>query len=229
MAALVAFLLIVACCLAAPLYAHWANTDPFKSTLDLVIKLNGEDRPVMEQSTEGLGLGYTPMGPTWQLGNYFLGADNQGRDVMARLLYGGLNSLIIAGAATILTLFFGTLLGLLAGFFGGLTDTILSRILDVLWAFPVYLLAISLSIVLIAEASRSVRSPSSRVRSGCPSSSSASSIFPMSRVPFAARCWRCAKASSCSRPLALAFRSIAFSCATSCPMSPPRSSSSCRS
>jgi peptide/nickel transport system permease protein len=59
--------------------------------------------------------------------------------------------LIIAGAATILTLFFGTLLGLLAGFFGGLTDTILSRILDVLWAFPVYLLAISLSIVLIAE------------------------------------------------------------------------------
>jgi peptide/nickel transport system permease protein len=151
MAALVAFLLIVACCLAAPLYAHWANTDPFKSTLDLVIKLNGEDRPVMEQSTEGLGLGYTPMGPTWQLGNYFLGADNQGRDVMARLLYGGLNSLIIAGAATILTLFFGTLLGLLAGFFGGLTDTILSRILDVLWAFPVYLLAISLSIVLIAE------------------------------------------------------------------------------
>ena len=44
----------------------------------------------MEQSTEGLGLGYTPIGPTWELGNYFLGADNQGRDVMARLLYGGL-------------------------------------------------------------------------------------------------------------------------------------------
>lgn len=151
MAALIAFGLIVACCLAAPLYAHWANTDPFKSTLDLVIKVNGEDRPVMEQSTEGLGLGYTPLGPTWQLGNYFLGADNQGRDVMARLLYGGLNSLIISGAATLLTLAFGTLLGLVAGFFGGLTDTILSRILDILWAFPVYLLAISLSIVLIAE------------------------------------------------------------------------------
>jgi peptide/nickel transport system permease protein len=107
--------------------------------------------PVMEQSTEGLGLGYNPIGPTWQLGNYFLGADNQGRDVMARLLYGGLNSLIIASAATVLTLVFATILGLAAGFFGGLTDTILSRILDVLWAFPVYLLAISLSIVLIAQ------------------------------------------------------------------------------
>ena len=76
----------------------------------------------MEQSTEGLGLGYTPIGPTWQLGNYFLGADNQGRDVMARLLYGGLNSLLIAGAATILDASFATLLGLAAGFFGGLTD-----------------------------------------------------------------------------------------------------------
>lgn len=150
-AALIAFLLIVACCIAAPLYAAWAGTDPFRSSLDLVIKVNGEDRPVMEQSTEGLGLGYTPIGPTWQPGNYFLGADNQGRDVMARLLYGGLNSLLIAGAATLLTLLIGTTLGLAAGFFGGIVDAVLSRILDILWAFPVYLLAISLSIVLIAE------------------------------------------------------------------------------
>ena len=48
--------------------------------------------------------GCAPIGPTWELGNYFLGADNQGRDVMARLLYGGRNSLLIAGAATLLTL-----------------------------------------------------------------------------------------------------------------------------
>ncbi len=116
-----------------------------------MIKINGSDVPVMEQSTEGLGLGYTPIGPTWQLGNYFLGADNQGRDVMARLLYGGLNSLFIAGMATVVTLFFATLIGLAAGFFGGITDTLLSRFLDILWAFPVYLLAISLSIVLIAQ------------------------------------------------------------------------------
>jgi peptide/nickel transport system permease protein len=85
------------------------------------------------------------------LGNYFLGADNQGRDVMARLLYGGLTSLLIAGAAAVLTLTLATILGLVAGYFGGLTDIILSRIFDVLWAFPVYLLAISLSIVLITH------------------------------------------------------------------------------
>jgi peptide/nickel transport system permease protein len=149
--ALMLFVLIVGVCLLAPAYAAWAGVDPFRSTVDAIVKIGGQDVPVMEQSTEGLGLGYTPIGPTWELGNYFLGADNQGRDVMARLLYGGLNSLLISAAATILTLSIGTALGLAAGFFGGLIDIVLSRILDILWAFPVYLLAISLSIVLIAQ------------------------------------------------------------------------------
>jgi peptide/nickel transport system permease protein len=151
MAALCLFAVILAMCLLAPAYAAWAGVDPFTSTLDATVTIDGNTIPVMEQSTEGLGLGYNPIGPTWRLGSYFLGADNQGRDVMARLLYGGLTSLLIAGAATILTLTIATMLGLVAGYFGGFTDIILARILDVLWAFPVYLLAISLSIVLIAH------------------------------------------------------------------------------
>jgi peptide/nickel transport system permease protein len=151
MTALIFFVFILASCLSAPLYAKWAGVNPFTSTLDATIMIDGVKTNVMEQSTEGLGLGYNPIGPTWQLGNYFLGADNQGRDVMARLLYGGWTSIIIAGGATILTLLFATILGLAAGFFGGVTDMILSRILDILWAFPVYLLAISLSIVMIAH------------------------------------------------------------------------------
>ncbi|WP_337140327.1 ABC transporter permease [Mesorhizobium sp. Cs1299R1N1] len=151
MASLAVFLLIVFACLSAPFYARWAGVDPFASTLDAVIQIDGADVPVMEQSTEGLGLGYTPLGPTWRLGNYFLGADSQGRDVMARMLYGGLISLLISGAATIFTLILGTAAGLIAGYFGGVTDTVLSRLLDVLWAFPIYLLAISLSIVTIAQ------------------------------------------------------------------------------
>lgn len=149
--ALAMFMLIVVACLAAPIYAKWAGVDPFKSTLDAVIMIDGQQKPVMEIPTDGLALGYTPIGPTWQLGNYFLGADNQGRDVMARLLYGGMNSILIAGAATAFTLFFATLLGIAAGFFGGIIDMVISRILDVLWAFPVYLLAISLSIVLMTQ------------------------------------------------------------------------------
>lgn len=151
MLALAVFLAIVTACALAPVYAQWAGTEPFKSTLDKVITLNGADQPVMELPKTGLALGYTPIGPTWELGNYFLGADNQGRDVMARLLYGGLNSIFIAGAATAFTLVLATSLGLVAGFFGGVTDMVISRILDILWAFPVYLLAISLSIVMITQ------------------------------------------------------------------------------
>jgi peptide/nickel transport system permease protein len=149
--ALAVFGLVVFSCLMAPVYAWWAGVQPFKSTLDAVIIIGGEQRPVMELPTTGLALGYTPIGPTWEPGNYFLGADNQGRDVMARLLYGGLNSIFIAAAATTFTLTFATAFGLAAGFFGGVVDMVLSRILDVLWAFPVYLLAISLSIVLITQ------------------------------------------------------------------------------
>ena len=152
MAALLVFLIIVILCLLAPVYAAYiAKTDPFRSNLSGKIELDGQQVPIMEASTEGLGLGFTPIGPTWNPTAYILGADDQGRDVAARLLYGGRNSLLIAGVATLICLFFAALVGLSAGFFGGWIDWVLSRCLDVLWAFPVYLLAISLSIVLISH------------------------------------------------------------------------------
>jgi peptide/nickel transport system permease protein len=152
MAALLAFLLIIALCLLAPIYAHdIAKTDPFRSNLSGQIEVDGVRVPVMQPSTEGLGLGFTPIGPTWDFTAYFLGADGQGRDVAARLLYGGRNSLFIAGVSTVMCLTLAAIVGLVAGFFGGAVDWVLSRLLDVLWAFPVYLLAISLSIVLISH------------------------------------------------------------------------------
>jgi peptide/nickel transport system permease protein len=146
------FVVVVALCLCAPLYAHHvAHTDPFHSNLDGMTVVNGKSVPVMRESSTGLGLGVTPIGPTWDLHHYFLGADDQGRDVAARLLYGGRNSLLIGTAAALLTCVVATFVGLIAGFFGGIVDGVLSRLLDVVWAFPVYLLAISLSTVLIAR------------------------------------------------------------------------------
>ena len=143
------FVVIVLACLAAPLYAeHIAHTAPFRSNIDGKTIVNGKVVPVMQESSTGLGLGVTPIGPTWDPHHYFLGADNQGRDVAARLLYGGRNSLLIAIAAALLTCIFGTIIGLAAGFFGGAVDGVLSRLLDVVWAFPVFLLAICLSTVL---------------------------------------------------------------------------------
>ncbi len=152
MAAAALLLALVLACAAAPLYARFvSHTDPFLSNIDGVIY--GTDIEVMPQSTAGIGLGVTPIGPGWRAA-YFLGADSQGRDVMARLLYGGRASLLIAGSATLICLSLAGLIGIVAGFFGGIVDAVLSRILDVLWAFPIYLLAISLSIVLINSSLR---------------------------------------------------------------------------
>ncbi|WP_246191431.1 ABC transporter permease [Aureimonas leprariae] len=152
MATLLILVLVALLCALAPLYASAVSgTNPFATNLSGTIVLDGKAVPVMAPSTTGLGLGTTPIGPTWRFGPYLLGADNQGRDVAARMLYGGRNSLAIAAAATALTLVFSVIVGLACGFFGGWVDAILNRILDVLWAFPIYLLAISLSIVLISH------------------------------------------------------------------------------
>ena len=100
----------------------------------------------------GLGLGVTPIGPTWDPAHYFLGADNQGRDVMARLLYGGRNSLLIGlSSRAALLRASRPLVGVTAGYVGGVVDAVLIRLLDVVWAFPVYLLAICLSVVLVTN------------------------------------------------------------------------------
>ncbi len=150
LAAAVLFLIVLSS-LAAPLYATYVSgTDPFRSSLSARIVIDGQRVKVMQASTEGLGLGVTPIGPTWGP-QYLLGADTQGRDVAARLLYGGRNSLLIAAASTAICLCLAAIVGISAGFFGGWVDKVLSRILDILWAFPVYLLAISLSIVFISQ------------------------------------------------------------------------------
>jgi peptide/nickel transport system permease protein len=147
----VLLVVIVLATLLAPVYSkHVAGTDPFRSGLSAKIKIDGKPVPVMQQSTEGLGLGVTPIGPTWGP-QYLLGADGQGRDVAARLLYGGQNSLLIAGASTILCLLIAALVGISAGYLGGAVDGVLSNLIDMIWAFPVYLLAISLSIVMIGK------------------------------------------------------------------------------
>ena len=152
MLALLLFLLILLASLAAPLYAdRIANTDPFTSNVNGTTLVDGREVPVLEASSTGLGLGVTPIGPTWDPSHYLLGADNQGRDVMARLLYGGRNSLLIGLSAALLCCLLATVIGVLAGYFGGVVDAVLSRVLDVVWAFPVYLLAISLSVVLLTS------------------------------------------------------------------------------
>jgi peptide/nickel transport system permease protein len=152
MAALVLFVLIVVICLAAPLYANdIAHVDPFVNNLNGTTIVNGKQVPLLEQGGGVLRLGETPIGPTWDVHHYFLGADSLGRDVAARLLYGGRSSLIVGIGSAVICCVIATVLALIAGFFGSATDSLLSRSMDVIWAFPVYLLAICLGTVLLTH------------------------------------------------------------------------------
>jgi peptide/nickel transport system permease protein len=152
MSSLALFCLIVAACLAAPLYAHEiAHTDPFVSNVNGTTILDGKRVPVLQQGGGKLGIGETPIGPTWDFGHFFLGADGQGRDVAARLLYGGRNSLLIGITSAVICCAIALLIGLIAGFFGGSVDNVLARLLDIVWAFPVYLLAISVSVIALTS------------------------------------------------------------------------------
>jgi len=152
MASLLLFLVIVVMCLAAPLYAHnVAHVNPFVPNLNGHTVVNGKVIPVMQQGGGTLKLGETPIGPTWDLNHYFLGADSVGRDVAALLLYGGRSSLLVGIGSAVLCSLAATVLALIAGFFGGVTDSLLSRLMDVIWAFPVFLLAICIGTELLTH------------------------------------------------------------------------------
>jgi peptide/nickel transport system permease protein len=152
MGAFVLLVFIVTACLLAPIYAHHlAHENPFTSNLNGTIRLGNKTVNVLQANTQGLGLGVTPIGPTWHFSTYFLGADSQGRDVFARLLYGGRTSLLIGFISAVICCVIAAVLGLASGYFGGAVDWLISRLFDIVWAFPIYLLAISLSVVLLTS------------------------------------------------------------------------------
>ncbi len=135
------FVLIVGLSIAAPLWAdHVAHTDPFKNHLTDRITIDGVEKDVV--APDGV-----PIGPTFS-GKFFLGADGNGRDIAVRLLYGGRTSLLIGVGAALVTIFMAILLGTIAGYFRGWADTVISRSLDIVWAFPPVLLGIALGTAL---------------------------------------------------------------------------------
>ena len=83
----------------------------------------------------------SPTGPTR---DFLFGVDPVGSDVFARVLYGARVSLTVAIVGTGIALLFGTTLGILAGYYRGVVDTIISRTVDVFLAFPLLLLALGI-------------------------------------------------------------------------------------
>jgi len=139
------FVAILVFVLAAPLWAHdVAHTTPNANHTLEKVAVGEELREVV--NPEG-----RPTGPLWfgAGGRFFLGADGTlGRDEMVRLMYGGRISLLIGFGSTLLAILMATVLGLLAGYYRGWTDATISRTLDVIWSFPVTLLAIALGLAL---------------------------------------------------------------------------------
>ena len=89
--------------------------------------------------------------PAWAEGGswrFVLGTDDVGRDILSRLIHGARLSMMIGAIVIVLSLTAGILLGLAAGFYGGVVDIVIMRLMDIMLALPSLLLAISVVAVL---------------------------------------------------------------------------------
>ena len=128
MAGAVMLIILVLLALAAPLFAKLVGHGP-------------NDRFPDQMLTADIGL---PKGPNK---DFWFGGDSVGRDVFVRTLYGARTSLAVALIATGLAAIIGIALGMIAGYRGGKTDTLISRLVDIVLSLPVLLLAIGLASV----------------------------------------------------------------------------------
>ena len=89
-----------------------------------------------------------PLGQKGEIYHFVIGADQLGRDLLSRIIFGARLSLSLAAIAIAIGTFFGTTVGLVAGYYGGLIDESIMRVVDVFNAIPYILLAIALVFVL---------------------------------------------------------------------------------
>jgi peptide/nickel transport system permease protein len=141
LAFLVLFIVLVAMCLLAPVYSKdIAHIGPNTNNITGTVNVGGKQQNIV--SLDGV-----PIGPTFT-SHYFFGADTNGRDLAVRLLYGGRTSLEIGGIATVIIIVFGTIVGLLCGFFRGPVDAVLRPLMELIWSFPPVILGVAVGTAL---------------------------------------------------------------------------------
>jgi peptide/nickel transport system permease protein len=89
------------------------------------------------------------LSPSWE---HPLGTDQIGRDMLSRVIHGTRVSLLVGVSSVLLALFVGVPFGMIAGFYGGRVDTGIMRVMDLILAFPIYLLAIILMVIFTPTA-----------------------------------------------------------------------------
>src|SRR3989442_4071369 len=92
---------------------------------------------------------HTFEGPSW---DHPVGTDQLGRDMLSRVIHGTRISILVGVSSVLLALFVGVPIGLIAGYYGGRIDNALMRLMDLILAFPIYLLAIILMIIFTPTA-----------------------------------------------------------------------------
>jgi peptide/nickel transport system permease protein len=125
--ALATILVIVILAILAPVFAKILGHGPNQQFIDIGENANGG--PVPPSST------------------FWLGTDNNGRDLFIRTLYGARISLIVGVLATGISVVLGVVLGLAAGYIGGFVDTVIARLIDVMLSIPFLILAISIAYI----------------------------------------------------------------------------------
>lgn len=119
-----------------------------------LVKLLGAHPPNEQNSkiTEPFGLAASPSG------DYLFGSDDLGRDVLSRVIYGARVSMFAALVSTAIVVVIGVTIGMIAGYYRGRTDTLLSRAMDLQLAFPVLLLALGIGAACAIEGCLGTRS-----------------------------------------------------------------------
>jgi peptide/nickel transport system permease protein len=125
--ALATILVIVILAILAPVFAKILGHGPNQQFIDIGENANG--------------------GPVPPSGTFWLGTDNNGRDLFIRTLYGARISLIVGVLATGISVALGVVLGLAAGYIGGFVDTVIARLIDVMLSIPFLILAISIAYI----------------------------------------------------------------------------------
>jgi peptide/nickel transport system permease protein len=121
-------LLMAVAAIAAPLVAHLVGHGP---------------------DTQYLKTGLTPQGlPRPPTATFLIGTDDLGRDLLVRVIYGARISLLVGVTASVSAMTVGVAIGVLAGYFGGVTDAVLGRFIDIVLSLPFLLAAIALETVL---------------------------------------------------------------------------------